>query len=441
MPMQKCAFKTVITTRAAIASIVLVTNAFVWYFYAVNILKDMASNVTSDPSTLLLMWSIHIVGAIFSALIAGLIIKKRGRQKIFYVSWMLLGVAASFAALAGNTADILGLYALGLFFGTSFGVGMPSCMGYFTEHTSVETRGRLGGIAMLFTGLGMFLLGMVSVENSATNILILAGWRLAGLVAFMLIKPPIESKEAKHVSYRDVITQRPFLLYLVPWLLFSLVNYLSLPVLSDSLDAAVLQLSTTVENILLGVFAIIGGILMDFVGRKIMATAGFVLLGVGYTILGIAPHEISSLIFYTIVDGIALGILFALFVMTVWGDLSDGAPSEKYYALGAIPFFVSMLLESAIGSYLLGVSPYAIFSFTAFFLFLAVLPLMYAPETLPDKIMKDRELKNYIEKAQKEAEKTQKTEDGNTPIENGDDDIEFESAKFEEKMKEAENYY
>ena len=30
---------------------------------------------------------------------------------------------------------------------------------------------------------------------------------------------------------------------------------------------------------------------------------------------------------------------------------------------------------------------------------------MYAPETLPEKTMKDRELRNYIEKAQKEVEK------------------------------------
>jgi hypothetical protein len=30
---------------------------------------------------------------------------------------------------------------------------------------------------------------------------------------------------------------------------------------------------------------------------------------------------------------------------------------------------------------------------------------MYAPETLPEKTIKDREIKNYLEKAQKEAEK------------------------------------
>ena len=219
------------------------------------------------------------------------------------------------------------------------------------------------------------------------------------------------------------------------------MNYLSLPVLSNYLDPSVLEFSMTIENVLLGVFALFGGFLSDLIGRKRMATAGFVLLGIGYTILGIAPESISSLYFYTIVDGIALGILYSLFVITVWGDLSYGSPSDKHYALAGIPFFVSMYLRSAIGPFISEVSPYAIFSFTAFFLFLAVLPLMYAPETLPDKIMKDRELKNYIEKAQKEAEKAQKNEDESAQKENVDDGIEFESAEFEEQIKEAEKYY
>ena len=50
-------------------------------------------------------------------------------------------------------------------------------------------------------------------------------------------------------------------------------------------------------------------------------------------------------------------------------------------------------------------SAYTAFSLAAFFLFLAVVPLMYAPETLPEKKMKERQLKQYIEKAKKIKEK------------------------------------
>jgi hypothetical protein len=46
-----------------------------------------------------------------------------------------------------------------------------------------------------------------------------------------------------------------------------------------------------------------------------------------------------------------------------------------------------------------------IFSFASFFLFLAVIPLMFAPETLPENALKERELRSYIEKAKKVRER------------------------------------
>jgi hypothetical protein len=88
--------------------------------------------------------------------------------------------------------------------------------------------------------------------------------------------------------------------------------------------------------------------------------------------------------------------------MTLWGDLAYDAPSEKYYALGGLPFLLSNFLRIATGSYIAEtVSAYAVFTFASIFLFLAVIPLMYAPETLPEKKIKDRELKQYIDKAKK----------------------------------------
>jgi F0F1-type ATP synthase membrane subunit b/b' len=45
------------------------------------------------------------------------------------------------------------------------------------------------------------------------------------------------------------------------------------------------------------------------------------------------------------------------------------------------------------------------FSLASFFLFLAVVPLMYAPETLSEKKIRDKELRDYLEKAKKTKEK------------------------------------
>jgi Sec-independent protein translocase protein TatA len=115
---------------------------------------------------------------------------------------------------------------------------------------------------------------------------------------------------------------------------------------------------------------------------------------------------------HAVMNGISFGILYVLFVVTIWGDLSHSTPSDKFYAVGVTPFFISKMLQVTIRSQIIEAIPVsAIFSFTALYLFLAVLPLVYVPETLPEKIMKDRELKNYIEKARKEADKAQKTEE------------------------------
>jgi hypothetical protein len=77
-----------------------------------------------------------------------------------------------------------------------------------------------------------------------------------------------------------------------------------------------------------------------------------------------------------------------------------------------LPFFLSKYMEFIVGGDLVAhIQDSALFSFSAIFLFIAVLPLAYAPETLPDKVMKDRDLKTYVEKAKRKA-----FEDSKKPI-------------------------
>jgi steroid 5-alpha reductase family enzyme len=112
-------------------------------------------------------------------------------------------------------------------------------------------------------------------------------------------------------------------------------------------------------------------------------------------------------IFYTLVDGIAWGAFYTIFLITLWGDLAQGRSSEKYYAIGGLPYLFSNFMRLWLGSYVAdAVTSSAVFSFASIFLFLAVLPLVYAPETLPEKTIKDRELKQYIDKAKKISEKS-----------------------------------
>jgi len=395
-----------ITTRFALANILLVSNVFIWYFYAATFLEQIVSRITQDYFTALLTWSVHFAAVIFSA-ISGTLLVKMEKRTHFLIFWMMLGAVSSLTPILVNNSDTLGVLTIALTLGISLGLGMPNCMGYYASQINVENRGRFGGIIMFISGLGIALLGMTGIENVELQTLILAVLRISGLVIFLPVRPRKEIKrESRNPSYRDILGQRSFISYLVPWIMFSLVTYLTAPVQIDLIGRSQSDSLLVIENALIAVFAIVGGFLSDYFGRKRMAIIGFALLGLGYSILGIYPEALFSWYFYTVVDGIAWGIFFVIFVVTIWGDLSFDAPSDKYYAIGVLPFFTSKFLQLVIGDYIARiVPPYAIFSFTAFFLFLAVLPLFYAPETLPEKNIKERELKQYIEKAKKIREK------------------------------------
>jgi len=395
------------TARCALASIVLISNTFVWYSIAFEILKRLISE------SALAVWAIHFSGAVFSALAGAALTDKIKNKETFLTSWMVFGIFSSLSLTFVKTTSMLNAWVVSILFGASFAFGLPASMEYFTNFTDIENRAKLGSLIILVNGLGVFLFGTILPNNIILQGLILAIWRGCGLIIFLAINPRHEiMSKRKSISFVFVLNQRSFILYLIPWTIFSLVNYLSIPVQFKILGSDTVEFLIMIEYALIGVFAIVGGFLSDLIGRKRMSITGFIMLGLGYAILGIYPENLFSWYFYILVDGAAWGIFWVLFVITLWGDLSYDVSSDKYYALGGIPFFISNFLRLIVGSYIAEtVSPYAIFSLTSFFLFLAVIPLMYAPETLPEKKIKERELRKYIEKARKIREKYEKAED------------------------------
>ncbi|MEM3626990.1 MAG: hypothetical protein QXZ25_03080 [Candidatus Bathyarchaeia archaeon] len=388
-------------TKSILNSIILISNVFIWYSFAFNVLKELIYEINT------MIWGIHFISATFSAILGTIINDKIHRRMIFIILWMLLGIVSSLALIGINPSNVLHVSVISILFGVSFGLGLPASMAFFANSTKVENRAKLGGLIVFVDGVGAFLLGMVAVNDNVIRALTLAIWRACGLIIFFTINVSQEIvNNRKSVSFATVLGHRAFVLYLLPWIMFSLVNYLSIPVQFNILGSNLVELFGSIEGALMGAFAIVGGFFSDVIGRRRMATAGFIMLGLGYAILGIYPENLLSWYFYTLVDGIAWGILSVIFIITIWGDLGQEASSDKYYALGGLPFFISNFLRIIIGSYIAEtVSPYAIFSLTAFFLFLAVVPLMYAPETLPEKHIRERELRSYIEKAKKIKEK------------------------------------
>ena len=425
--------------RLALGGVFLVANALIWYTSAANILESIIPNETQQ----VLVWTIHFSSLIISLFLGVLLMKKVGRNKLFLL-WTIIGIFSPitlFGLSIGGTWIVL---FVALLFGVSLGLGMPSCMAYFTSLTETKNRGRYGGLIMLISGLGGILLGVLSAGSIESTAIVLVIWRTLGL-SFLFFQKPLQQNANKHqVSFGFVLKHRSFILYLIPWLMFSLVGYLSVPVQSSVLTESAIKSLMLVESAVVGIFAVISGFLIDIVGRKRIAIIAFVLVGIEFSILGLYPEAMASWIIYTFIDGTVWGILYVMFVISIWGDLSQNVSTEKYYALGILPFFLSKFLQLVLANYVVeAISKYALFSFVGIFLFLAVLPLFYAPETLPEKLMKDRELKNYVEKAQKIVQKREvKNHKPKSRTEEEQDNQQEENNEEYNKAAElAEKYY
>jgi hypothetical protein len=118
-----------------------------------------------------------------------------------------------------------------------------------------------------------------------------------------------------------------------------------------------------------------------------------------------APQEQISRYLYGAIDGVAGGVFLLMFFLVLWGDLSPQGSREKYYAIGTIFYYLAGVIRQISSPYVVLIPPNAAFSVASFFLFLAVLPLMYAPETLPEKKIRLRQLRGYVEAAKKVREK------------------------------------
>ncbi len=392
------------SAKDLLASIILIVNAFIWLSCASRTLKEIIDNVAFTNYEALLIRSVNFFGAVISILVGAFFAEKFNRRVHFFLFWILFGIISSITPIFIDIRSMTDVLIISLLFSVSLGFGLPACMAYFAEYTVVENRARLGGITLfLAMGLGAFSLNLIATESIVASSFSLACLRGFSLIAVPFINSCKDNVKRKFgSSFISILRERSFILYVIPWTMFSLVNDLSIPVSINVLDEEFVYSTMIIGNVLAGTFAIVGGFLSDIFGRKRITITGFVMLGLGYAILGIFPLNLFCLYFYMMVDGIAWGMLSVIFLTTLWGDLAYGKPSEKYYALGSLPYLLSNFLRVTAGPFIANtISAYAIFSFAAFFLFLAVVPLMYAPETLPEKKIRERELRQYVEKAKK----------------------------------------
>jgi len=377
----------------------LLFNAFSWHYIAYIVIESLLSIINPTYTQNLVVWLTHYLVVIGSGLVGSIISTRVSRVKFLYL-WILLGIVSSALPALFSTFTVAYILMISVLLGASFGLGMPSCFAYFADYTSVENRGKISGITWLVTNLSApFFAISSSMFDLKMNSLILAAWRAFGLVVFFFLKPKerMVSETKRKTSFVSILQDKSFVLYLAAWLMFNLVESFERPILDYIFGDFHYVL---VAPVIGSFFTLIAGILCDQIGRKRVVLYGFVTMGIAYGIIGIAPTALFPWYFFLTTESISWGIFFVTFILVLWGDLSESGNREKYYVIGAAtPYFLSDIVRMISAPYVVLIPPTSAFSVASFFLFIAVLPLLYAPETLPERKIELRRLKKYAETA------------------------------------------
>jgi len=353
------------------------------------------------------IFGVYYISLTFFIIVSSNLLK--GEKKVYVLVWNILAIITSIIIVLFGVNGIETKISYSFLAGASVGTGLPLCLAYFADNMPIEKRGRAGAIVFFLISLMYVALAiMVSALNVQNFALFSFFWTLLSLIAFLVLKVEKKAGEKK-ISWKLVISNKQFLFYFVPWVMFCFIDAFEAPILEkfvvENFGNSFLDLILLIETSVTAIGILIAGFLVDYYGRRRIVLYGFIILGVAYAWVGITPWNAFSWYFYALIYGLALGVFIVTFVFTVWGDLSPAGDREKYYALGILPFFVVVYIQKVISPYLLEIPISAAFSLAAFFLFLAVWPLFNAIETLPEKKIRERELKKYIEKAKKVKEK------------------------------------
>jgi hypothetical protein len=393
-------------TKGHFAVLLLLVNSFSWYYFGQLIVAKLTS--VSENSLSLLFGIAFPLSIILSALAGAIFLSKLRETRTLY-GWLFSGAVASLLPALPIGNSFAGILAIIVVLGCSLGLGMPLLLRRFTDSMPIENRGVIGGLTFFMVTISAPI-AIIATSNLdlPSSALFLSVWRCWSIPTLRALPKRSESQAnyERGISFRDVFDNRAFVLYFAAWLMFSMVDGFEEFVTSQyqgEFDFAM----TIVEPIIAGFSALIGGIFADRTGRKKVVIFGFVSLGIAYAacaVLGISSQWSTSWLLYFVVDGIAIGLLWAMFTIVIWGELATRG-TEKYYAVGEVPFFLTQILYLSSKPYVLFVPYSSAFSLAAFFLFIAVIPLLYAPETLPEKKIQERQLKMYTEEALKVKQK------------------------------------
>jgi MFS family permease len=385
-----------------VTQFIILLMLFTWFQASLIYISAALDLLNGSYIERIMSYSSYCLSFIVTSLIYPNFVGKHAKTYILYF-WLVLAIISSSLFIILMQHIFFPLILAGI----ALGLGMPYCLSYFADHTEIENRGKIGGIIFFLTSLTMPIFSFLrNVLGLYLFSLFSAVWISFGLILVLLLKPRRKDVEiSKDFSLASIVTNKQFYLYFIAWVIYYLIDSTGSstlrPFLENAFGTAFRNFALNLSTLIMAFSIVTIGFVIDVYGRKRALLYGFVALGIAYACVGIDPLNLAFWYLYFVISGAASGFFVVIFVFTIWGDISPRGAREKYYAVGSLPFFFMVFVSELLAPYTESIPVSTAFSFASFFLFLAVLPLIYAPETLPEREIRRRELKDYIKKAKK----------------------------------------
>ncbi len=337
-----------------------------------------------------------------SAVVGSMISEKVDRRKLFLL-WITFGVltTSSFAIFQGLVLTLVNSALVG----ASFGLIFPSCYALLTDYTVSEDRARVFGV-VFFASFITIILAFISFSllpmGLTEKIMICLLLRILSFSVLLL--DPCKRAVGKTESWRAILTRRDFVFYLLPWLIFNISDGLT-----KFLKIETSPIGLVLQYVCSLVFAFLAGVMADWFGRKQPMIIGLVMLGISYILLGLTPSELSwSLVMIT--SGVAWGLIVISY-SAVLGDLATSGSKERYFAVGGImnSFVVQMIFWILARSLDISVPVSVLSAVVSIILFISIIPVLRAKETLSGSRIRAKKMKHYIDKVGKLVQESKKS--------------------------------
>jgi len=393
--MPKLDWKSERISKGNIAVIALLFNTFSWFYLCRLTIGKLGCDAV-----------IYLTSIVVSSIVGVFFLKKTKRLLVLKI-WVVSGVLASLSTIFFAKCLLEWGIIFTFLLGVSLGFAMPFCLDLLTKVSTVENRGKIGGAVLFATFSVVFILykSVLSLDLASTGIF-LALWRCWSLPSVFLFLEKMFREDNFHQKTQRLtlgLGKRTILLYFIAWMMFSFIDSFQTIVMNTKAEDFALFIKV-IEPCVAGISAVVIGAISDVVGRKRVLISSFALLGIAYAMLGLFPRSYIAWLIYSIINGAAIGSASVLLIIVIWGEVAE-ENSVTFYAIGEAPFFIAEASSLILKPYLISIPSNSSFSLASFFLFIAVILLLFAPETLPEKTLRERELRGYIEKAKKVREK------------------------------------